>query len=344
MTDDDLRNLLNDAVSDVHPDDARQAIRHQTEKVTPMKNNSWLMATLGAAAAVAVIAGGLALINRDDNNPVNGPVTSPTSTPTTASSDPTQSPTGDPTGTAEDRTVKVPVYYVGETPRGPKLFREFHVVTTTGTDVAAAIKEAMSGNPQDADYKTLWPTGTSATSVSFDGVGNDGLIQIVLSDTGARDRPSGMSQAQAQATVEQLIYTAQAATKTRAPVQFRVGNNPVDQVLGVPTSEPLAEGSAEEVLSPVWIIDPAEGASLNSGFTVTGLAASFEANVVWELKQGNTVVKSGFTTAAECCKRAPYSFKVVAPAGTYTLVVHDDDPSGGEGPGVTEDTKSITIK
>ena len=79
-------------------------------------------------------------------------------------------------------------------------------------------------------------------------------------------------------------------------------------------------------------------------FEVTGLASAFEANVVWELTQGDRVVRHGFTTAAECCTLSPYSFTVTATPGDYTLVVHDTDESGGEGIGTNQDTKNITVE
>jgi hypothetical protein len=57
------------------------------------------------------------------------------------------------------------------------------------------------------------------------------------------------------------------------------------------------------------------------------------------------VVKQGFTTAEECCTLSPYSFEVTAPPGSYTLVVHDEDASGGaEGAGQVEDTKRIVVR
>ena len=99
------------------------------------------------------------------------------------------------------------------------------------------------------------------------------------------------------------------------------------------------------MLAQVQIASPADGAAVDaSPFTVTGRAAAFEANVQWELMQGDTVVKRGFTTAEECCTLAPYSFEVTAPPGTYTLVVHDEDPSGGEGLAPWQDTKEITVR
>jgi hypothetical protein len=93
----------------------------------------------------------------------------------------------------------------------------------------------------------------------------------------------------------------------------------------------------------VWIIDPGNETTVNSPFTVTGVAATFEANVQWELKDGSRVVRRGFTTAAECCTPSPYSFAVKAPPGTYTLVVHDSDVSG-KGGKVNSDTKEVTVR
>jgi hypothetical protein len=40
---------------------------------------------------------------------------------------------------------------------------------------------------------------------------------------------------------------------------------------------------------------------------------------------------------------SPYTFKVQAAPGHYTLVVHDSDESGGEGFPPFEDTKQITV-
>ena len=98
------------------------------------------------------------------------------------------------------------------------------------------------------------------------------------------------------------------------------------------------------VLSAVSIATPAEGAVVPTRFEVTGQAATFEANVVWELKRGEEVVRQGFTTARECCTQSPYSFEVTAAPGDYTLVVHDTDESDGEGIGTSADTKRITVE
>jgi hypothetical protein len=153
-----------------------------------------------------------------------------------------------------------------------------------------------------------------------------------------------MSARDADLAIQQVVYTAQAAVgRGRLPVQLLVDGEHSDTVLGVATPEPLSAGNADDVLAPVQIDSPADGATVDGTFSVTGRASAFEANVQWELKQGDTVVKHGFATPQECCTLSPYTFEVTAPSGDYTLVVHDEDMSG-EGRPVNQDTKEITVK
>lgn len=107
-------------------------------------------------------------------------------------------------------------------------------------------------------------------------------------------------------------------------------------VTGQPTDEP---GDTEILIS-----SPADGATLDSPFTVTGKAAAFEATVEWELAKDGTVVKDGFTTAEECCTLSPYSFEVTVDPGTYTLTVRNTDPSDGEGKPPAEASREITVR
>jgi len=97
------------------------------------------------------------------------------------------------------------------------------------------------------------------------------------------------------------------------------------------------------VLSSVSL-DLAEGARLNSGTTIRGMASAYEGDVVWTLRQGSTVVRRGFTTAEQCCTLAPFAFTLDAPAGNYTLSVSDTNASGGEGNAVTTDSKDVEIR
>ncbi|MGZ4494329.1 MAG: Gmad2 immunoglobulin-like domain-containing protein [Nocardioides sp.] len=342
-----LRALLDDAVAHVEPAHGLGAIRTRT-KVTPMSAaRPWLLA---AGAAVLATAATITVVNLAGTG-------SPTATPgpaaagTTSPSSPARSPDAGPStaaavpsagastsASAPAAGATLPVYYVGKTFRGPRLYREFHA-SAGGFSEAAAVQQAVGTTPQDPDYATLWPTGTTVNNVGMSG----DTIVVDLGGAALHDRPAALSKAQAEMSVEQVIYTAQAAFQTRAPVRLLIDGKITDQVLGVPTSEPLSQGDASSTLAQVWIIDPAQGATVSSGFRVSGLAAAFEANVQWELVQGTTVVKKGFTTARECCTMAPYSFTVSAPPGDYTIVVHDEDASGA-GRAVWQDTKDVTIR
>lgn len=351
-----LKRLLDDAVSDIEPREALDSI-HARTKVSPMsRNRPWLFAAGGAVLAVAATVAAMTVLTDDSPGDDRSPdVAAATSEAPAPSKEPSAEPSTGPAETsppAEEQSAApapasveaVPVYYVGETTRGPRLFREFHRTEVSGGDTLdAALAEAVATAPDDPDYRTDWPAGTSAEG-SFDG----DTITVTLGgdpQDPLRSRPSGMSAAQARMAVQQLVYTAQAAAQERAPVQFLIYGERSDTLLGVPVSEPVAQGDPVDVLAQVWIIDPGEGAEVSPTFEVSGLAAAFEATVQWELMKGDQEIRRGFTTAEQCCTMAPYTFKVRnVPSGEYTLVVHDSDASGGEGPGPWVDTKTVTVQ
>jgi len=323
-SDSDLRALLDDAVSDVHPEGGTEQIRARAKRPSATR---WVPITVAAAAATAVVIGGgawLAQQQPSSNPPAAGPGTP---------SSPSRAPA------APSHTVDTTVFYTGATASGPRLFPEARRVTdATDSDLQVAVDEALTGTPHDPDYQNPFkPLGITATATVAGGA-------VTLDLSGPVDRPSGMDAKDAEAAVQSLVRTADAAAQSGQPVTFTVSGAPAASVLGVDTSSPLAPASDDSVVSPVLIDTPAQGATVSTRFTVTGRAATFEANVVWELKRGDMVVRNGFTTAQECCTLAPYSFKVNAPRGDYTLVVHDTDESGGEGVGTSQDTKDITIE
>jgi hypothetical protein len=352
--DERVRRLLHDAVSDVEPREGLDSI-HARTTVTPFqRRRPWVLgagaavlATAATVAAVTVMGGNAGTTDPEGPGFAGSPTgaASATSDPSpSASSAPSATTEPSPSDTSAPDPTTVPVYYVGDTSRGPRLFREFHSVSAEDP-LLAAVDEAVATQPDDADYRSPWPDGTRAGQVGYDG----DVVTVSLEPAGGsaealRSRPAGMSAEEAGIAVEQLVYTAQAALQQgRPPVQFLIGGERTDMLLGVPVSEPVAQADPLDVLAQVWVIDPAEGAEVTSPFEVSGVANAFEANVQWELMQGDTVIEEGFTTAEEAMRMAPYSFTVTAPPGDYTLVVHDSDPSGGEGPEPWQDTKQITV-
>lgn len=349
-----LSALLSDAVSDVEPANALDTIRSRT-KVTPMSTRRpWLFAAGGAVVATAAVitaialaGGGLAGRDADDLPPAGQ--STATEEPTT---DPTsEEPTDEPTSSTEPpaaETVTVPVYYAGETPSGLRLYREFQE-TQTDDPPTTALELAVMGGAQDPDYSSAWPEGTGVAGATYDG----DVITVDL--TGApRERPAGMSEEQASIALEQVIYTAQAAfQKGRPGVQLLLDGGRTDMVLGLPTSEPLANGPVLDTLALVSLTTPNEG-DVVTGDTleVSGVANSFEANVIVRLQryEGTEVVAEEPFTAEGWMgeKLFPFSGTLdlsgVAP-GDYFLIAMTDDPSGGaEGQGAHSDSRRITVE
>lgn len=340
---DRVRALLNEAVSDVEPRPALDTIRART-KVTPMtQKRSWMYAALGAVAATAATVAAVVVLTDGDSDPANGPAAGGTASVSPTPTEPEPSQTATPTS-----TETLPVYYVGDTPAGPRLYREFQRLEVGDSEaerVNAALRHALTaGTALDPDYRSDWPQPITASAEIR---GEE--VWIDLSGSGLHDRPASMTEDQAAMAVEQVIHTAHAVLQRRAPVQLTLDGERTDQVLGVGASEPLTAGDPMQVQATVWIISPQEGDEVSSPFTVEGRGAFFEANVSWQLfaiegGSAGELVDEGFTMADEGMTLSPYSLEVEAEPGEYLLRVYDADMSDGEGPGEQEDTKRIVVR
>ncbi len=338
MNDDDLRTLLRDAVSDVHPEPALEAIRGRTREVPGVRRLPPVLAVALAAATVAVIVGGITLASQRHGSPsqvASGP-------PSASGSSSSSSSPG-----LVSRTLAV--YFVGDTSQGPRLYREFHRVSlpTTGDATLAAVDRALRSS-DDPDYRSPWPRGSVVDATVSS---SRGPVELSLRNdaTDLTRRPAGMSDAEAETAVQQLVYTAQAAVGERRPVTFQVETKAVRSLLGVDVSAPVGNDPPLDVLSLVSISDPAEGTVVGSSFVANGVASSFEANVPWEIRQGDVVVKQGFATADGWLDKLypwqtdPIDVSDLEP-GRYTFAASTDDPSDGEGPGPTTDTRTIVVR
>lgn len=260
------------------------------------------------------------------------------------SDEPTETPTEEPTATASDPAdTVVPVYFIGDSPNGPKLLREFRSVPADNPLMEAAAL-LVAGDSLDPDYRTMWPQ----VEIS-DVQATDGVLLVQIPGDGFTDRPDGMSVRDARLAMQQLVYTLQGVQQERAPVVIKRGGSDF-RLFGLSTQTPFTHAKALNVLGLVNVTSPEQGATV-SGDTLaaSGVASSFEATVPWEITLGDEVVLDGFATAEGWLdKLYPWETSIDVSGlepGDYTFVARTDDPSGGaEGAGQSQDTKDFTLK
>jgi Immunoglobulin-like domain of bacterial spore germination/Sporulation and spore germination len=262
------------------------------------------------------------------------PVVPPSTAPSPTAAPPTSS-----TATGQQRAL--PLYYVTDTPAGPRLAREFRRLPVGDDPVAAAsaavtaLLAAPSGTVPG--HRNPWPPGSAlAAPVTH----ADGVVTVDLDPRAAAAAPPDPILA-----VQQLVYTVTGALGTADPVRLLVAGESVPRLWndGVVTGAPIARADPLGIRVLVGIDDPAEGATAPSPLRVTGEAAVFEATLHWEVRRGGAVVRSGTASTAEGQTFAPYSFSVPLPPGDYEIRVAEDDPSDGAGRPVMTDTRRVTV-
>jgi hypothetical protein len=327
--DDPLARLVSDAVSDIEPAERLAEIRARTVETSTSRRRLFIAGGTVLAAAAAVVAVALVAVVLDDPS---------------ADAPPTDDPTRivEPTPTVE--TMAVPAYYVGETGRGLRLYREFVNVEADPNPVAAVLG-ALESTPGDPDYRTLWPAGSFAG-----GEVRGDVIHVVIADAALHDRPASMTEAEAELAIQQVIFSVQGAVGDRLGVQFRLGDNPVNEVLGQFTSEPLANADPLDVQSQMSVTYPYEGAVVTGSFVAEGVNNGNEATMNWRIENatGDSVLE-GYATAEGWMDKLypwqtdPIDVSGLAP-GRYTFVAVNPDESDGEGFPPDTDTRSITVE
>ncbi|GAA5118150.1 hypothetical protein GCM10023339_30260 [Alloalcanivorax gelatiniphagus] len=305
----------------------------------------------GASAVVLVSTLAVAACSGDGQRPVSDETSEPTGsgapepTDEPTSEAPAESPSETPSESpAEQQGTAVPVYFAGDGPGGRTvLFREFHRVE--GDPLLEAARLVTGGaQPDDPDYRTLWPA-VEVTAVTA----TDGVLLVELPSDGFTDRPDGMSRRDAKLALQQLVYTLQGVQQERIPVVVeRTDTEP--SLFGLSTETGFEAASALRTLNLVNITSPAEGDTV-SGDTleITGVSNSFEASgPCWILRGEEELVGGGYQAEAWMGDRL-FPFEGRLPldgiTGEVTLRCETDDPTGGtEGPGPAVDTKTITVQ
>lgn len=301
----------------------------------------WLWPVVAAVTAlVLVVVAVVFLGDRDDEGqPGAGASTTATGSPTSPGTAATTAPSTTPTSAAPSTSgpvagqVTVPVYYVVDVPGvGPRLYREFHRVTRTGDPVMTALKEMFTGQANDPDYRSLWPTSTRVLAVSQ---GETPTITVNLSGWA-----TNLGSSFEAAAVQQLVYTATAADPSVTQVRITVnGQEPPSGHLDL--SAPQSRAPALETLANVWVLAPGQGSTVSSPVVVRVYGTGFEGNVPLKVFRGGTEVAStavttmmgGFATAQTT---------ISLPAGSYELRAYNDN--GRDATLQLWDTKAFTVR
>jgi hypothetical protein len=258
-----LRDLLDDAVADVEPHDRLHEIRRRTRDRTRARQR-WLPVVAGAGLATAlVVVGTVVALEVGDDGP-------PPDEPPPAASRPAVDPA----------TRATPVYFLGETATGPRLYREFQRLPDGAGEerVATALDrlEASAG-AADPDYETFWPDD-SFVDVS---VGGETVTVDVASQ--ALPAPEARPERDRRLALQQVVFTAEAVLGDDVPVAFEHDGAPATEVLGVPVSGPVARDRQYDAVAPVNISDPVERLTVAEGepWTARGTASDYVREVAW---------------------------------------------------------------
>jgi hypothetical protein len=290
-------------------------------------------------ALLPLTAAGLAGCNGDDGPQADDPNDSPSHSRPTKHQSPTDEPTQAASDSSGPATVAVPLYFVGDTPQGPRLFREFQQVEADNpVDEALAILAGGAAN--DPDYSSLL-TGATLRSGTTD---EDLTIQV---SGDVAQRPGGMTSKDAKLAVQQVVFTVQGILQDRVPISFVDPDGASTTLFGMATPDG-GFNQDQDVLALVNVTQPEQDSQPGATFTASGVANSFEATVPWEIRdQDGKKVLDGFATADGWGDHLyPWQSQVDAsslPPGTYTFVALTDDPSDGEGGGPTQDSKTFTL-
>lgn len=232
-------------------------------------------------------------------------------------------------------------YFVSESSRGLRLVREVHQVSQVENDLGDdkalnSVRLLVDGQlpPFDGDHRTLWNNGTKVNSVTtVDGVATVDLTLGRIS-FGAESE---------QRAIDQIVWTLIENDPTISSIKFTVDGVPSESLAGhVDFAQAFVQAPGFDVLASVWI-DLLDRSDVTNPVSMSGSACTFEANVSWELLQGNDVVESGATAAELACPdRSNWKIELgdLMP-GNYILRVSDF--SAEDGSVIFQDTKAFTV-
>jgi hypothetical protein len=203
----------------------------------------------------------------------------PGASPTTSTS-----PSAGPTATAPRSaspspagTMRTTVYYLHDVERGPRLQKEVRTVPRSTGTIRAAVDAMLHLAPLDPDYTSLWPRGTTIRGVSVAG----DTATVDLGREAATARTGSEYEAM---SLQQLVWTVTAVTPTVTKVRLLVEGRQDESLWGHASYRgSMTRRDHNDVLAPVSVETPANGATVTRTLTFGGTANTFEANVVYRV-------------------------------------------------------------
>jgi Immunoglobulin-like domain of bacterial spore germination/Sporulation and spore germination len=247
-----------------------------------------------------------------------------------------------------------PLYWLGTSADNVFLYREYRQAENLGDPITTAVAALTRLQPLDPDYfNPLSPASKVGASIT-----NGSVITLdISSDAFKRRVDAGI----AERAVQQLVYTATAAA---ANAGLSSSDNPLEVVIlvdghrgyeafgHVPLGEPMARDGS--LAAPVWIIDPAQGATSEGRVEVYGRGVAFESQLRWQIYRiagpdekvaEGKLVKAGMVSVdAPAGEIGEFKFSQKLDPGTYELYVFHEDVSGRTEERQNPDSKVFTIK
>ena len=228
-------------------------------------------------------------------------------------------------------------YWVADTVRGLRLYREYVRINPMPDAMTSALRHLVSERPVDSDYSSLWPIGTTINSVTIQG--DTAIIDLTFPKLNVGGEAESLA-------IAQLVWTATAANTTVKKISLTVDGKKVESLAGhVDATKAFTRDLTYKVLAPIWITSPTENQSVAAeGFTLSGMASTFEANVAWKVIKDGIVIKQGSTTALEAAPAwKPWSVAITGLVpGAYQFLAMEY--SAKDGSLVAQDTKNVVIK
>ena len=230
-----------------------------------------------------------------------------TGTTPPATTSPSASPSASPTG-----TMQVTVYYLVAFKDDLFLAPERHRVPKTAAVARAALEELVHGTAQDADHTTPFPAASKINSVTINGdvATVDWSAEVLEASVGAKEEALGFQSAVYTLTESPTIKTVRFTVEGKDRGAASNGRMIEDWWGHVGLAgQPWDRDPAVDVLEPVTVFAPLDGASAAGTLRIAGEAAVFEANVSIVLRDatGKAITRTFATASAGAPARGSFA-------------------------------------